>query len=596
MLYPVNTPSRMTFDLNGIWQFALRAPGEPDDAPLRCPRPMPVPAAYNDIYPDAALRDHVGEVAYERAFTVSAAMLSGRLVLRFGGVAHRARVYVNGAPAAEHLGGFLPFEAEIGPLVHPGENVLRVIVDNTLTLETLPVGRLVETEYPGLGTVRENLPNFDFFNYAGILRPVVLYTTPKTHISRIRVNPHTDGRVEYQVEWAGAGDCLPETAVELRDAQGKPVASATGAAGVLRVENPTLWEPGAGYLYRLEVRCRLDREEDCYELPFGIRSVEVKGTQFLINGRPFYFKGFGKHEDSHIHGRGLDEAVNVKDLALMEWIGANSLRTSHYPYAEEMLRLCDAQGVVVIDELPAVGLHANFVATGLLDKNGRNNTWEQLKTARHHREVLEALVERDEHHACVVMWSIANEPAAEEEGAAEYFAPLCGLARKLDWQGRPVSIVTYEGCTPDTCKAAPLVDVLCINRYFGWYNYCGRMDIGAAVLEDELRRWHEKYPDKPLMMCEYGADTVAGVHSLPSVMFSEEFQSEFLDAYHKVFDTLPFFIGEHVWNFADFATAQNAMRVQGNKKGIFTRERQPKAAAFLLQRRWKAIPDFGYKG
>lgn len=122
------------------------------------------------------------------------------------------------------------------------------------------------------------------------------------------------------------------------------------------------------------------------------------------------------------------------------------------------------------------------------------------------------------------------------------------------------------------------------------------MDIGAAVLEDELRRWHEKYPDKPLMMCEYGADTVAGVHSLPSVMFSEEFQSEFLDAYHKVFDTLPFFIGEHVWNFADFATAQNAMRVQGNKKGIFTRERQPKAAAFLLQRRWKAIPDFGYKG
>ncbi len=596
MLYPINTPSRMVFDLNGVWQFSLRRPGEPDDGPLQDPRPMPVPAAYNDIYPDAALRDHVGEAAYERTFTVSAPMLAGRLVLRFGGVAHRARVYVNGALAAEHLGGFLPFEAEIGSLVRLGENTLRVIADNTLTLETLPVGRLVETEYPGLGRVRENLPNFDFFNYAGILRPVVLYTTPETYISRIRVDPHTDGRVEYQVEWGGTGEAAPEIGVEVRNAQGDTVAAGTGAGGVLRVKDPILWEPGAGYLYRLAVRCRLDGAEDRYELPFGIRSVEVRGTQFLINGKPFYFKGFGKHEDSCIHGQGLDEAVNVKDLALMDWMGANSLRTSHYPYAEEMLRLCDAQGVVVIDELPAVGLHANFVATGLLDKNGTVNTWEQVKTTPHHREVLEKLVERDEHYACVVMWSIANEPAAEEEGAAEYFAPLCALARELDRQRRPVTIVTYEGCAPDTCKAAPLVDVLCVNRYFGWYNYCGRVDAGAAVLEDELRRWHEKYPDKPLMVCEYGADAVAGVHSLPSVMFSEEYQAEFLDTYHKVFDALPFFVGEQVWNFADFATAQNAMRVQGNKKGVFTRDRQPKAAAFLLRRRWRAIPDFGYKG
>jgi beta-glucuronidase len=56
MLYPINTPSRMVFDLNGVWQFSLRRPGEPDDGPLQDPRPMPVPAAYNDIYPDAALR------------------------------------------------------------------------------------------------------------------------------------------------------------------------------------------------------------------------------------------------------------------------------------------------------------------------------------------------------------------------------------------------------------------------------------------------------------------------------------------------------------------------------------------------------------
>ncbi len=75
---------------------------------------------------------------------------------------------------------------------------------------------------------------------------------------------------------------------------------------------------------------------DVYEQPFGVRTVAVKDGKFLINGRPFYFKGFGKHEDSSIHGRGFDEVVNVKDLNLLKWIGANSFRTSHYPYSEEL--------------------------------------------------------------------------------------------------------------------------------------------------------------------------------------------------------------------------------------------------------------------
>lgn len=68
----------------------------------------------------------------------------------------------------------------------------------------------------------------------------------------------------------------------------------------------------------------------------------------------FYFKGFGKHEDSDIRGKGLDEALNVRDCELLKWIGANSFRTSHYPYAEEMMQMADQKGIVVIDEVPAV--------------------------------------------------------------------------------------------------------------------------------------------------------------------------------------------------------------------------------------------------
>src|SRR5699024_3247191 len=99
---------------------------------------------------------------------------------------------------------------------------------------------------------------------------------------------------------------------------------------------------------------------DTYREPFGIRSVKVANGQFLINDKPFYFKGFGKHEDTYYSGRGLNEPANVLDFNLIKWIGGNSFRTSHYPYSEEMMRLADEQGIVVIDETTAVGVHLNF--------------------------------------------------------------------------------------------------------------------------------------------------------------------------------------------------------------------------------------------
>ena len=128
------------------------------------------------------------------------------------------------------------------------------------------------------------------------------------------------------------------------------------------VAEPELWGPGRGYLYDLEVELIVvddddDADVDRYVLPVGIRTVRVEGTQFLINDEPFYFRGFGKHEDLNVHGRGHDDAAMVHDFALLGWIGANSFRTSHYPYAEEVLEHADRLGIVVIDETAAVGLN-----------------------------------------------------------------------------------------------------------------------------------------------------------------------------------------------------------------------------------------------
>ena len=112
-------------------------------------------------------------------------------------------------------------------------------------------------------------------------------------------------------------------------------------------------------------------------------------------------------------------------------------------------------------------------------------------------------------------------------------------------------------------------------------------------LEKELLAWQEKL-HQPIIITEYGVDTLAGLHSMYTDMWSEEYQCAWLDMYHRVFDRVSAVVGEQVWNFADFATSQGILRVGGNKKGIFTRDRKPKSAAFLLQKRWTGM-NFGEK-
>lgn len=580
MLYPKMTESRMVFDLNGVWDFCLMN-GEAKGEIM----PMPVPSSYNDIYTGRDFADHVGNLYYRRTFTVSSRMLEKRLFLRFGSVTHKAEVWLNGTCLGKHSGGFLPFSFEITEAARAGENELEVIVNNIVDETTLPAGRMVHQKFPGLPEEIHNLPNFDFYNYSGIMRPVCLYTAPGSYIEDISIYGKMDGSFYWDVKANGEGT----VSVRLLDAAGNEVATGEGFKGIGRIDQVQLWEPGHPVLYSLEVTLTgSDGEKDTYTEVFGFREVSIRDCRIHLNGKPVYLKGFGKHEDSPVHGRGFDMAYNVKDIGLLKWIGANSFRTSHYPYCEEMLQLCDREGILVIDEAPAVGLNAGFTATGLLGGNP-NGTWKLFKTAEHHRQVLRDMVQRDKNHPCVIIWSVANEPASQEDGAKEYFEPLLNLVRELDEQKRPATLVTYEGSNPVSCKVAEICDLLIINRYRGWYDTEGNLRGAAALLKDELEGFHKRCPDKPIMLGEYGADTIAGFHDINARIFSEEYQVDFLRAYGEVFDSLPYITGEHVWNFADFATAENIKRVGGNKKGVFTRDRSPKMAAHFLKERWEGI-------
>lgn len=185
-------------------------------------------------------------------------------------------------------------------------------------------------------------------------RPVLLYTTPRVFVADLTIKTNIAGDigfVEYTVDIAGLeNNEIPNCIVTLRDTNGTIAVedSIEGVSGTLKVPFAKFWwprdmDPEPGYLYTLEVRVRVNdsEEEDVYRMPVGIRTVSWTNTTVLINDKPIYLRGFGRHEDSAIRGRGLDLVTVARDHELLEWVGANAYRTSHYPYSEEVLDTAD---------------------------------------------------------------------------------------------------------------------------------------------------------------------------------------------------------------------------------------------------------------
>ncbi|KAK1923882.1 beta-glucuronidase [Papiliotrema laurentii] len=583
MVKPIETPTREIKNLDGLWRF-LPDTGdvaEPWKAVLPGSLECPVPASYNDIFVPS-LREHLGKVWYQRDVRIPRGWSDQRIFIRFDSATHAGEVYIDDTLVVKHIGGYLPFEADLTQKVKPGQQVrITVGVDNTLTNETIPPGQLLTNQY---GKKQQKYWH-DFFNFAGLHRSVRLFTKPLIAVEDVTVTTDLDGStgvVNYNVKIAG--DARVE--VDLLDVD-QSAGSSSGAKGSIRVKDAKLWQPGAAYLYTLRVRLYNNSTlDDEYTLPVGIRTVRVEGTQILINNKPFYFTGFGKHEDAPVKGKGHDDAWMVHDFELMKWTGANSFRTSHYPYAEDVLDYADRHGWVVIDETPAVGLNLNIGGGifGLDFKPTFSEDFANSRTQAAHKQVLRELVQRDKNHPSVVLWCITNEPGSNEDGAREYFEPLVKLTRELD-PTRPITYTNLQMVPPETDRIADLFDVIGLNRYFGWYEFVGDFHSAEKKLEAELLEWERRFK-RPLLMLEYGTDTVAGLHSTGETPWSEEYQSGFYDLYHRVFDRVEALRGEQVWNFADFATGPGIFRVDGNKKGVFTRDRKPKLAAHTLRKRW----------
>ena len=553
---------------------------------------IPVPASFQDFYTDKRVREFTGDIWYESTVFIPSGMKGSDVFVRFGAATHRAWVYLNGEKVGEHEGGFLPFLVDITKASRYGEkNKLVVKVNNELTETNIPCGRTI-TLSDGRKMTK---PYFDFYNYSGLQRSVYLISTPKNSIFDIDLSykvENSDAEISYEVRTKGEGD----VSLSLYDEDGNAVASIEGRKGTFTLKNAHLWQVRNAYLYNLKVELK-DRDEllDVYELPIGIREVKIEGTSFLINGSPVYLKGFGKHEDSDIVGRGFNIGVMKRDFELMKWIGANSFRTSHYPYDEEIYRMADREGFLIIDEVPAVGLFeslVNFLDAGT--GKGAKSFFSKPTTPillKSHLRAVEEMIARDKNHPSVIAWSLLNEPESTDENSVPYFKEVFEKAHELDPQKRPRTFAMESNSSTTRCKCHHFSDFISLNRYYGWY-ILGGYEISEAEIKfrKEMDDWAALNLNKPFIFSEYGADTMPSEHKLPSVMWSQEYQCEVLNMLHSVFDSYDFVKGEQIWNFADFQTTEGLMRVNGNKKGVFTRQRQPKDAAFLLKKRWESLP------
>ena len=567
MLYPQRNNYRQFIDLSGYWDFCFDPNDDGKNANWKNGfekgQSIAVPASWNDQLAEG--RDFLGPAWYQTQFAVPWNWTEQQIILRFGSVNYIAEVWLNGELLGQHEGGHLPFEFDITNKVNSERNHIIVRVDGNLTSDRVPPGGR-QMFYPAT--------NFDFFPYCGIHRPVLLYTVPHEGIDDLTVRTFIEGdigKVQTIIECVNGSSVIAQLNLKGHGASISakiPIRDKKGDV-ILEVPNPALWTPEHPNLYELTVDLmRNDVKFDSYTLKIGIRTIEVKGDQLLLNGKPIELIGFAKHIDFPITGRGYVPAVIIKDYSLMKWIGANSFRTSHYPYSEQMMDLADELGFLVIDETPAVGL-----------------TFHKDHIDRHLalcKQYTRELIARDKNHPSVIIWSLANEPHSSTR-SNKFFRELYDLSKELD----PTRLVTIINMMSVRDRAFEFLDIVCINRYYGWYIESGLIEEGCEALSKEFDKFYRRY-SKPIILAEFGTDTIPGWHAQPPEMFSEEYQVEFLKHYIDVINSKPYVIGQHIWNMCDFKTPQSVHRVGAiNYKGVFTRDRRPKMATHMLRNLWR---------
>ena len=507
---------------------------------------MQIPGDWNTQ--DQRLFFYEGTVWLKRSFEFHPEA-GRRTLLYFGAVNYDAHVYVNGQKAGHHQGGFTPFNYDVTDLLKDGENQVIVKVDNKRHPEDVPT------------------QIFDWWNYGGITRDVLLVSVPPTYVENYKLQlASLEGRLlqfSAKLNKAEAGHTITLRIPELKIVK-KLTTNNDGSATISMKAKPQLWTPENPKLYKVEILLGDETISD----EIGFRTIETRGKQILLNGEPIFLKGISIHEEKP---NGGGRANSTEDAhTLLSWakeLGCNYVRLAHYPHNEYAVREAERMGILVWSEIPVYWTIA----------------WTNPATYANAERQLDDMIARDQNRANVIIWSIANETPHSAERDT-FLGKLAKHARQLD-PTRLISMAmevtgasNYHNILHD--NMSDLVDVVSFNQYIGWYR-----DVNDA----SKMTWEIPY-DKPVIISEFGGGAKYGLHGPKNQRWTEEFQENLYRENCAMLDKIDGLAGTTPWILKDFRSPRRVLTgIQDyyNRKGVFS-DKGEKKLAFYVLRDWYA--------
>jgi beta-glucuronidase len=508
-----------------------------------------VPGDWNTQIPE--LFNYEGVLWYQRDFEAQP-KANTRTFLHVGAANYRSHVWVNQNRVCDHEGGFTPFDCEVTAVLHQGSNFVVIAVDATRIVDGIPsVG-------------------IDWFNYGGLTRDVSLVTVPSAFIDDYDLHlahgpsfdPHNTEITGYvHVLNAPAGTVvtvdIPEAAVNrtaITDAEGN-------ARLTVKAARLTLWSPDNPKLYKVTLASGDDRLTD----DIGFRDIRVDGTRILLNGKPIFLQGANMHAEAPIRGGRANTDRDVSTIfAYLKEMHANFVRLVHYPHDERMARAADRAGILVWSEIP---------------------NWQQIsfdKPEVYAKDVLmlKEMIRRDRNKASVILWSVSNE-TPNNPARTRFLTDLASEARKLDSTRLITSAII--GPRPNGAEMInndPLCDALDVigqNEYIGWYE----------MTPEDADAIHWAFPQKPVIMSEFGAEAKSGNHGAVNQRWTEEQQVYVFQHQFVMLSKVPQLRGVTPWVLMDFRSpTRNIPKLQDgyNRKGLISEDGKKKQAFALFEK------------
>ena len=498
---------------------------------------------------DAKLLYYEGTIWYRRLFEYKKTDPANRVFVYFGAANYESDVYLNGKKLGKHIGGFTPFCYEITGMLKDDKNSLVVRVDNKRRRDGVPT------------------LNTDWWNYGGITRDVTIVETPETYIDDyyIQLQKKSKNLISGYVTLNGSkkGQKVKVEIPEL-----KLIHEVTSDEnGVAKIEIPVkkldYWSTVNPKLYQVNISCESDKVTE----KIGFRTIETKGTDILLNGKSMFLRGICIHEENALRG---GRAYSKEDARmLLNWVkelNCNYVRLAHYPHSEYMARLADEMGILVWEENP--------VYWTIL--------WDNPPTYENAKTQLTELITRDKNRASVIIWSMANETPVSD-ARTNFLKNLAGHARSLDSTRLISAAMEVHGDPKDPSirivedPFAPYVDIVNFNQYIGWYD-------GLPEKCDKTN-WIIKY-DKPVMISEFGADALQGLHGDKLTRWSEEYQEDLYIRTLTMLSKIPQFRGVSPWILCDFRSPRRVLpNIQDgwNRKGVIGENGTKKKAFYILK-------------